>query len=430
MSRNVNKNEEFHRMVLENAMDALVVADEKANYLYTSPSMERLFGYKQDELIGRNAFELFHPDDVSVNLDRLKMLLEGKDFPSIEFRFRKKNGDYVWCDIAVKLVQTARGDNRIVVVAREISERKKLQEELKKYSENLEELVAQRNAELYKTKEYLQELVSRLPLALVSWDKEFKIKTWNPAATQIFRFSESEFLGKSLASLFSLKQGPSTVYTIWNHILNGESANLIGENITKDGKTIVCTWTNAPLKDENGDLYGVVSMIQDVSEKTKLEERLKEITYSLSGVKAGESYLISSLQHCLKTAFDLKSYGVKSLFIVRENPDYLIENYNFKPDDIVLLSQKPIREFKAVADIQDVAILMTKFLKSGGGVVVLDGLEYLVSRYGFNSVFMMIQEKRFEFLETGATLLVPVNMETLDNREKGLLSSELKLIGY
>ncbi len=108
---NANGNEELHRMVLKNALDALIVCDEKANYIYTSPSMERLFGYKQDELIGRNAFELFHPEDVSINKERLEMLLEGKEFPSIEFRFRKKSGDYVWCDIAVKLVQTAQGDH-------------------------------------------------------------------------------------------------------------------------------------------------------------------------------------------------------------------------------------------------------------------------------------------------------------------------------
>jgi len=40
----------------------------------------------------------------------------------------------------------------------------------------------------------------------------------------------------------------------------------------------------------------------------------------------------------------------------------------------------------------------------------------------------MIQEKRFEFLEVGATLLVPINLATLDSKEKGLLTSELKLI--
>jgi len=41
---------------------------------------------------------------------------------------------------------------------------------------------------------------------------------------------------------------------------------------------------------------------------------------------------------------------------------------------------------------------------------------------------MMLQEKRFEFLETGATLLVPVNLEAIENKERALLISELKLI--
>lgn len=428
MDESLNEEVELYRMVLDNALDALIVTDEKANYLYTSPSMERLFGYKQDELIGRNAFELFHPEDLSVNKERLDMLLKGKEFTSIEFRFRKKNGDYVWCELTVKLVQTTKGDRRIVVVAREIAERKNLEGKLKEYSENLEELVAQRNAELYQTKEHLQQLVSRLPLALVSWDKEFKIKTWNPAATQIFGFSKSEALGKNLENLFPLKNGPSKVSEIWDQIQKGETTNVLMKNLTKDGRTIICAWTNAPLKDDCCNLDGAVSMIQDVTEKKKLEERLREITYSLSGVKAGESYLVGSLQRCLKIAFDLNSHGVRSLCIVRENPDVLVEDYNFKHENIVLLSHRPIGEFKAVNDLQKVAILITKFLKKGGGVVVLGGLEYLISRYGFNAVFMLIQEKRFEFLGAGSTLLVPVNLETLDSREKGLLGSELKLL--
>jgi len=169
-------------------------------------------------------------------------------------------------------------------------------------------------------------------------------------------------------------------------------------------------------------------MIQDITEQKKLEERLRDIAYSLSGVKAGQSYLINSVHQSLKIAFDLISQKVKGLFIVREDPDSMVKNYNFKPEDIVLLSVRPIREFKAVNNIQDVAIIITKFLKNGGGVVVLSGLEYLISRFSFNSVFMMIQEKRFEFLEAGATFLVPINLNSLDLKEKSLLTSELKLI--
>jgi len=421
MGSKPKEKEELYRILVENAMDALILCDEKLNLIYTSPSTESLFGYKQDELRGHNAFEFFHPEDISEHKARLQMILEGKEFPSIEFRIRKKNGDYVWCDIATKAIQTSKGDNRIVVVTREINERKEMQEKLEQFG-------ALCDMELNKTKEYLEQLISRLPLALVAWDKDCKIRTWNPKATQMFGYSEQEFLERRPEDLFSLTQSPCPIKRIWNQLLKDEQATFMGENITKVGKKIICNWTNMLLRDENGNPNGVLSMIQDITEKKKLEERLKEIAYSLSGVKAGESYLIASTHQSLKIAFDLTSQKVKGLFIVRENPDSLIKNYNFKPQDIVLLSVKPIKDFKAVNNLQDVAITITKFLKNGGGVVVVGGLEYLISRFGFNSVFMMIQEKRFEFLEAGATLLVPINLATLDSKEKGLLTSELKLI--
>jgi PAS domain S-box-containing protein len=421
MGDNLNGKEELYRTLVENAMDALILCDEKLNLIYTSPSTERLFGYKQAELAGRNAFEFFHPEDLSEHKARLEMILQGKEFPSIEFRIRKKDGEYVWCDIATKGIQTAEGEKRIVVVTREINERKEMQEKLK-------ELGALCDIELSNTKKYLEQLISRLPLALVAWDKDCKIKTWNPKATQMFGFSESEFLEKSPEDLFSLTKSPCPIKRIWNELKEDGQAIFVEENITKDGKVIICNWTNLLLRDENGVPNGVLSMIQDVTEKKKLEERLRDIVYSLSGVKAGESYLIDSIHQSLKIAFDLTRQSVNGLFIVRENPDSLIKNYDFNPEDIVLLSARTLKGFKAINNLQDVAITITKFLKKGGGVVVLGGLEYLITRFGFNPVFMMIQEKRFEFLETEATLLVPINLATLDSKEKGFLTSELKLI--
>jgi PAS domain S-box-containing protein len=428
MKADPKEKEELYRILVENAMDALILCDEKLNLIYTSPSTERLFEYKKDELRGHNAFEFFHPEDISAHEARLKMLLKGKEFPSIEFRVKKKDGNYVWCDVSAKPIKTSNEDKRLVVVIREVHERKEMQEKLRNYSKKLEERGTLCDLELNKTKEYLEQLIGQLPLALVAWDKDCKIKTWNPKASQMFGFSEAEFLERSPEELFSLTRNPCPINRIWNQLLKDGQAIFVGENVTKDGEIIICNWTNILLRDEDSVPNGVLSMIQDITEQKKLEERLRDIAYSLSGVKAGQSYLISSVHQSLKIAFDLTSQKVKGLFIVREDPDSLVKNYNFKPEDIVLLSVRPIKEFTAVNNIQDVAINITKFLKNGGGVVVLSGLEYLISRFSFNSVFMMIQEKRFEFLEAGATFLVPINLDTLDIKEKSLLTSELKLI--
>jgi len=154
------------------------------------------------------------------------------------------------------------------------------------------------------------------------------------------------------------------------------------------------------------------------------------LTLNLGAVNSGECYLADSLERCMIVVNDLRSRGISAMAIVRENPSLVAKSCNLSPDHVILLSGKPIEPFKAINSLQDVSIAVTKFLKAGGGVVLLDGFEYLVSRYGFNTVYMCLQEKKIEFLEAGAVLLVPVTMETLDSREKGQLLSELKFLGH
>jgi hypothetical protein len=159
-----------------------------------------------------------------------------------------------------------------------------------------------------------------------------------------------------------------------------------------------------------------------------LEQKVIDLTYNLSGVNRGECYLTDSVQRCLKIVSDLHGHGVKVLCIIREDPELATKNYGLDPDNIILLSSQPIKGFKAISSLQEISIVITKFLKSSGGAVLLDGLEYLISRFGFNTVYIFLQEKHIEFLAGGAVLLAPVNMETLDSREKSQLLSELKIL--
>jgi hypothetical protein len=164
------------------------------------------------------------------------------------------------------------------------------------------------------------------------------------------------------------------------------------------------------------------------SKTEMLEEKVRDLTYNLSGVNRGESYVSDSLDNSLRIASDLHTRGVSTICIVREDPELVVKKYNLKPEDVILLSSKPVKGFKAVDGLQEIAIAVTKFLKAGGGVVLMDGLEYLISRFTFNTVYRCLQEKRIEFMEAGAVLLLPFNMETLDNRERSQLLSELKLL--
>ena len=75
---NPDEKGDLFRILIENTIDALVLCDEKLDLIYTSRPTEKLFGYTQNELKGRNAFEFFHPEDLSAHRKRLEMLLAGK----------------------------------------------------------------------------------------------------------------------------------------------------------------------------------------------------------------------------------------------------------------------------------------------------------------------------------------------------------------
>jgi PAS domain S-box-containing protein len=64
---------------------------------------------------------------------------------------------------------------------------------------------------------------------------------------------------------------------IWTRLIEGDvTANSTNENLTKDGRTILCEWSNTPLKKEDGTVIGVLSMVQDITERQKIEKALRE----------------------------------------------------------------------------------------------------------------------------------------------------------
>jgi len=259
---------------------------------------------------------------------------------------------------------------------------------------------------------------------------ELDVTSHRTAATRIFGYSEEEALAKHPYEIIVPKGAQPHVDEIWDRLLKGDAtAHSVNENITKDGRTIVCSWTNTPLKRDDGTLMGVVSMVQDITEQQNADERVRELVYRLDGVSPGNSYLCESHEQCLKIFVDLTMHNIPSLCIIRENPQELIEHYNLKTENVILLSSRPIAGCKAVDSLQEVSLIMSQFLKeSSESIVLLDGLEYLITHFGFNTVYKFLQEKRFDFLEAKAVLLIPVALETLSNQERALLLTELKIL--
>jgi PAS domain S-box-containing protein len=121
--------EERYRAIAENTHDLICETSSTGRFLYLSPNYRDVLGYEPRELLGRSVHEHVHPDDcpaVKGEFERgMRTLRPGQAV----FRYRHRNGEWRWFESTGKAFWTTTGEIRGVVVSRDITERKKMEEE-------------------------------------------------------------------------------------------------------------------------------------------------------------------------------------------------------------------------------------------------------------------------------------------------------------
>jgi len=114
-------------------------------------------------------------------------------------------------------------------------------------------------------------------LGVIEWNVEFLVNEWNPAAEMIFGYSREEALGRHARELILPRDILGDLDVVWDKLLRLKGGEYnTNENITKDGRIILCEWFNTPLVDNDGNVIGVMSLVQDITERRRIEEALKE----------------------------------------------------------------------------------------------------------------------------------------------------------
>jgi hypothetical protein len=143
-------------------------------------------------------------------------------------------------------------------------------------AENSKNLASKERA-LHKALYRLQLQIRFMPLACIVWDPEYRIREWNPAAECIFGWSEAEACDKDIRELIVPPEEHELRFVQMEKILaEGDGSRTISVNTTKSGKRITCEWFRTHLKDEAGNLAGVLSMANDITEEKKAEEALAQ----------------------------------------------------------------------------------------------------------------------------------------------------------
>src|SRR5579864_1690260 len=130
--------ERFYRTVVERALDIITVVDLSGTIRFMSPSIERWLGYAAAELVGRNLFDLLHPDDVARGRESFAAAAQtGQASQPVEGRYRHKDGRWRTLE-SVGQVCTDFGDEPLGIIhSRDVTDRARLEAE-RRHAQKLE----------------------------------------------------------------------------------------------------------------------------------------------------------------------------------------------------------------------------------------------------------------------------------------------------
>jgi len=177
----LRERETLYRLLSENSRDVIGLHNPDGTYRYISNSIQELLGYEPNELIGRNPFEFFHPDDLpgSGNATTAPALNDGSESKT-EYRMRRKDGHYVWLETMAKPIFDDHGQLvNIQTSSRDISQRKE-QDDLLKSKQN--ELMA---------------FVRAAPAAIAMFDKNVDYIATSQKWLQDYGLENNNVVGKN-----------------------------------------------------------------------------------------------------------------------------------------------------------------------------------------------------------------------------------------
>ena len=246
------------RLLADNTSDMIARIDTEARYLFVSAAARRIFGYPEDELIGRSALEFVHPEDLQAVRVALAEAGGGGGPKTVRFRRRHRDGHYVWVESAISAIPGLLDQSlEFVIAARDIS--------VQKQSEDRLRLAASVFAETTE--------------GIMITDIDGAILDVNPAFTEITGYRHDEVIGRNPNFLQSGHHDDQFYRAMWQALR--DVGRWQGEilNRCKDGGIQPHQMTISAIRDQQGSVVHYLSVFSDISERKREQERMERLAY-------------------------------------------------------------------------------------------------------------------------------------------------------
>ncbi len=250
----LRKTEAIQHKMVANIGDVIVIVDQYGINRYKSPNIEKWFGWRPEEVVGSNTYDLIHPDD----LDSAKKFIKGLiDTPnatgSAETRYRCKDGRYKWIEITMVNLLDDPDIMGFLGNYHDITERKETEEKISMFAH----------------------AIRSIGESVCIADLNDNILFVNSAFLETYEYEEHELIGKNISIVRSHNNSGDVVSEIIPVTLKG---GWHGELINKrsDGSEFPIFLSTSAICNEKGQPVAFIGVTTDITERKQSEEALKK----------------------------------------------------------------------------------------------------------------------------------------------------------
>ncbi len=288
----LRESEERSRRLVELSPEAIVVLND-CTFVYTNSSGLRLFGAASlDELIGKSLLDRVDPTCrklVSISIEQ--SMQQHIAAPLIEYTLLRLDGQPFEAEVTATMT-TYQGKSAIQAIIRDITERKRADQQLRDYQARLEE----QNDELRK----LSQAIEQSANSVVITDTNGYIEYVNPRFIAVTGYTAAESLGRNPRFLKSGEHDAAIYRDLWQTIKAGQIWQGEFHNRRKDGTLYWEMSTIAPVYDNAGRIMNFIAIKEDITERKEAEATLRHYTSELEKRNAELDAFAHTVAHDLK----------------------------------------------------------------------------------------------------------------------------------
>jgi len=271
----VNGEMELLRHLADLSPVGVIQTDKEGRYVYANARWCQITGYPRDAVIGQSWDLVVHPDDVQNVTDTwVRMNEYGMPF-SMELRYVRSDGKVIW--ICSEVMELRDGQGRVtgyLGTATEITEVRRMREEVRRCSAELEVRVRERLMEWEK----MAMIVAASADAIISSDMADRIVSWNQAAERIFGYIAQQAIGQA-TSIVTPEDRQEEAKAIKERVRQGERIDHFETVcVARSGELIDVAKSIFPLQDAGGIVTGTCEVIRDIREQKAAERHLRQLS--------------------------------------------------------------------------------------------------------------------------------------------------------